>query len=176
MEKGRITYEGRAEALRSNPRLVAELSMGGAHVEELVAFEEAPETHAAPSADSDGHLPAPAAASVVAPEAAAGIAAAPTGVVPPQGRPEEPAYAAPVASPLAEPGPSYAPAAQVPVTPAPAAYVAPDAPAAFAPPPTPAPAAEPTPLEPTPLEPTLFAPVAPAASAVAESPAQEGTA
>ena len=45
MEKGRITYEGRADELRSDPALVAALSMGGAHVEELEAFEESHEAH-----------------------------------------------------------------------------------------------------------------------------------
>jgi ABC-type branched-subunit amino acid transport system ATPase component len=41
MEKGRITYEGRADALRADPELVAALSMGGAHVEELTGHDHA---------------------------------------------------------------------------------------------------------------------------------------
>lgn len=39
MEKGRITYSGSAEELRADPELVAALSMGGAHAEDLAHDE-----------------------------------------------------------------------------------------------------------------------------------------
>jgi ABC-type branched-subunit amino acid transport system ATPase component len=35
MEKGRITFEGRSDALRADPELVKALSLGGAHAEDL---------------------------------------------------------------------------------------------------------------------------------------------
>ena len=176
MEKGRITYQGRAEDLRADPQLVAALSMGGAHVEELVAFEESPQAHAAPAGHTNGHVAAPVAAAVVAQEVADPPGpAAPAPLPAPPSAPDAPAYVAPVAeapvaaaaayAPVVPEAPAYvapvvpeAPAYVAPVVPEAPAYVAPAAPetpsyvapveaSTFAP--------EPTSLEPTPLEPVL---------------------
>ena len=35
MERGRVTYEGSAEALRADPELVTALSLGGAHADDI---------------------------------------------------------------------------------------------------------------------------------------------
>jgi hypothetical protein len=201
MEKGRITYQGRAEDLRADPQLVAALSMGGAHVEELVAFES-PEAHAAPAGHTNGHLPAPVAAAVVA-HAVADAHVAPAQVPAQPRSPESPAYAAPVAevAAAADPGADDAPEPVAPVVPEAPAHVAepvaesptyaaspvPDVPSYAAPAPSTTYAPEPTPLEPTSLEPVLapeptplestpLAPAMPAAAVAAEAPAQEGTA
>jgi ABC-type branched-subunit amino acid transport system ATPase component len=160
MEKGRITYEGRAEALRANPTLVAELSMGGAHVEELEALAD---PHAAvPTAHTNGHGPAEAAAAVVAMESSDAVHA-PVEPVAPEPVPAlvtEPASASYAPEPVA----TYAPEPVATYAPEPVATYAPEPMATYAPEPVAAYAPEPTPLEPTyrpeptPLEPEVFAP------------------
>jgi hypothetical protein len=151
MEKGRITYEGRAEELRADPELVAALSMGGAHVEELVAFEEEHEAH---PAASNGHVPQPVAVFAVA-AAEPVVAAAP--VEPPTYAVEAvPASSSEFEAYVAAPPPTYLPE-PAPAEPDPAwgAAVVPDPVAAV--PATPEPVAVPaTPEpEPTPLAPEL---------------------
>jgi hypothetical protein len=200
MEKGRITYEGRAEDLRSDPELVAALSMGGAHVEEIEHFDEVHEAEAHSS--TNGHVPVPlaeaAVASVIdapaAPTAVAPYPAPPApepGPVVPEPRvflPEPPSGAGAAQQPPAPPAPVAAMPQPVepPVPPAPAAPAA-SAPPAYAAEPTvlepPFPVMEPTPLEPrlpagdsvaAPAAPFTPVPVPPPGPGLGEAPAQEG--
>ena len=169
MEKGRITYEGRAEALRADPELVAALSMGGAHVEGLVAREDEGQAHSGHPADP--HVPE------VQMGGVPGAAVLPTYELPTYGLPTNdhpapeaafpavtppPPVATPVAAPVAEHDPSPAPVegagGPAPLSDFEAYVAAPAVPAAqtYAP--------EPTPLEPDPVgaaEPTPLAPPLP---------------
>jgi ABC-type branched-subunit amino acid transport system ATPase component len=176
MEKGRITFEGRAEDLRADPELVAALSMGGAHAEELAAVEHGSAEHDSDTHELNGHTnghgSAAAAAAVVAHEVADPPAAEAIPAFDAPVAPEAPVYAPALDTTVVREVPSYAPevpAAAAPVVPEQPAYAAAPAPA-YAPEPVaptyaPEPVAqtylpEPTPLEPVPtVEPTPLEPV-----------------
>ena len=149
MEKGRITYEGRAADLRSDPALVAALSMGGAHVE---AFDVAPE--ASEPAHSYGHVPEATARAAVS----AAVAEPTSYVAAPVDVPVEAPVADPVDVPVRLPVPSPAPVGTEPTAPesAAAALAAPLSYAAALL--GDAPSWEPTPLEPALIEPTPLEP------------------
>jgi hypothetical protein len=129
MEKGRITYEGRAEDLRADPELVAALSMGGAHVEELVEHDgddvaaAAGSMHQPEAHDVVGAVPA-----AVAVEGLAAQPAVDAGSPFPTMQPAPVAPAVPdaAAAPVVEPVVAPAVIAQVPGAEALAAAATPD--------------------------------------------------
>ena len=131
MEKGRITYEGRADDLRADPELVAAMSMGGAHVEGIEAFEQG----SGPEGAVDAVTPVDPIPHVAPPAYSAPV----NGAFHPE----------PVEAPLAVADPSaYAPPADEPAVqePAPIAATVPTTVSPFAARPP-----EPTPLAPDPL-------------------------